>query len=111
MRIHTFHEKSTEAKLGDGMQPKRNQVGVHMVVEGSGAVTASVQPKGRIRSPDSEVLIPLENLGTVISFSGTAPVSQLITMDNLGASEIYIDLLSIGSSLMSFSAFGAEAEE
>lgn len=109
MRIyHTFHKNRNEPHIGEAMEPKTNTVGVQMILEGSGTVTASVQPKGRIAT-DSKTL-PLENIGTVISFSGTAPVSKSITLNDVVASEIYFDLTAIGSTLMSFSAFGREAD-
>lgn len=110
MRVHNFHTKRSLASLGDGMNPRGNTVSVQMLLEGSGAVTATVQPKGRIRPLNPSTVMPLENIGTAISFSGTAPVSQSITIKDLGASELYMDLTSLGSSLMSFSAFGSEAE-
>jgi len=108
---HVFHgietgTETTAPKLGEAMQPKNNQVSLQVSAFGEGAVTATVQPKGRI-----DPLAPLVAIGDPISLSGTAspgvPVTATATLTALGAAELYADLTAC--SLVSFRAVAWEA--
>jgi hypothetical protein len=105
MRV-TLHEATTSPALGDPLEPRTNQVSLQVSAFGDGAVTATVQPKGRI-DPQA----PLVAIGDPISLSGTAsegvPVTATATLTSLGAAELYADLTAC--SLVSFRAVAWEA--
>lgn len=105
MRI-TLHEATTAPALGDPLEPKANTVGIQVSALGNGAVTATVQVKGRI-DPQAALV----NIGDPISLSGNAtpstPVSSSVTLTDLGAAELYADLTAC--SLVSFRAVAWEA--
>lgn len=108
---HVFHgietgAETTAPKLGEAMQPKNSQVSLQVSALGAGAVTATVQVKGRI-DPQA----PLVSIGDPIALSGTAsegaPVTATATLSALGAAELYADLTAC--SLVSFRAVAWEA--
>ena len=107
---HVFHGEETGAettapKLGEPMQPKTNTVGIQFAALGAGAVSATVQVKGRI---DDQA--PLENIGSPVTMSGTAaegsPVSTSIEVHTVAA-KLYADLTAC--SVISFRAVAWEA--
>ena len=108
MRLVPMHTATTSPSLGDPMEPRQNTVGIQMSLEGDGAVTGTVQIKGRI-----DIDAPLEDIGTEISMSGTAspgtPVSETVTLTALSAAYIFADLSAV--SAISFRAIGSEAEQ
>lgn len=105
MRI-PLHTATVAPALGDPIEPRTNIVGVQVSALGDGAVTATVQLKGRI-----DALAALQNIGDPISLSGnatpSAPVSSMVTKTDLAVAELYADLTAV--SAISFRAVAWEA--
>lgn len=116
MRIVPLHKGSREIGAGDGtIEPKTNTVGIIAQVTADNpaeTATASFQVKGRVKGYESDPeVITLSGGASILSLSGTGKATASGQVTGQTYSDIFVDLLSIGSTLMSFRSHAIEADQ
>jgi len=113
MRAFPFHRASNAPNNGEAMQPLSNLVGVKVSLDGPAGepVSAAFSVMGGVTGHPRPDAIEFGGGSSIISLAGTSFADWGENVVNQNYTDIWVELISIGSSLMSFSSTGIEAEE
>lgn len=116
MRIVDLHTNTRAAGVGvSTIEPRTNTVGIiaQVVADNPAATaTATFSVKGYVKGfENAPETITLSGGTPIMSLSGTGKATVSGQVDGQTYSNIYVDMLSIGSSLMSFRSSAVEADE
>lgn len=112
MRAFPFHRASNAPNNGEAMQPLSNLVGIKVSLDGPAGepVSAEFSVMGGVTGHPRPNAIEFGG-SSIISLAGTSFADWGENVVNQNYTDLWVDLISIGSSLMSFSSTGIEAEE